>query len=69
MPAADGGGRLRCVPGDPRAGAEFVVARNPQADSKLPYLVRLPLEGGLVLKARETWPSSARVYCHRFEEP
>jgi hypothetical protein len=44
------------------------VARNPQADSKLPYLVHLPLDGGLVLKARETWPSSARVYCHRFEE-
>ena len=47
----------------------FVVARNPQADSKLPYLVRLPLEGGLVLKAREPWPATARVYCHRFEEP
>lgn len=51
------------------ASAEFVVARNPQADSKLPYLVRLPLDGGLVLKARETWPTSARVYCHRFEDP
>ena len=24
----------------------FVVARNPQDDSKLPYLLRLPLEGG-----------------------
>jgi len=47
----------------------FVVARNPQPDSKLPYLVRLPLEGGLVLKAREPWPVTARVYCHRFEEP
>jgi hypothetical protein len=46
-----------------------VVARNQQADSKLPYLVQLPLDGGMVLKARETWPSSARVYCHRFEEP
>jgi hypothetical protein len=33
-------------------GASFVVARNPQADSKPPYLLRLPLEGGLVLKAR-----------------
>jgi ERCC4 domain len=50
-------------------GASFVVARNPQADSKLPYLLRLPLEGGLVLKAREPWPETARVYCHRFEEP
>jgi len=50
-------------------GASFVVARNPQVDSKLPYLLRLPLEGGLVLKAREPWPATARVYCHRFEEP
>lgn len=69
MLTADRDGRLSDVPGDSRAGAEFVVARNPQADSKLPYLVHLPLDGGLVLKARETWPASARVYCHRFEEP
>ena len=49
--------------------AVFVVARNPQDDSKLPFLLRLPLEDGLVLKARERWPTTARVYCHRFEEP
>jgi hypothetical protein len=47
----------------------FVVAHNPQADSRLPYLLHLPLDDGIVLKARETWPASARVYCHRFEEP
>jgi hypothetical protein len=46
----------------------FLVARNPDADSKLPYLLRLPLEDGIVLKARESWPASARVYCHRFEQ-
>ena len=58
------------MPGtDPPPAAHFIVARNPQADSKLPYLLRLPLDGGIVLKARDTWPSSARVYCHRFEEP
>jgi len=45
------------------------VARNPQPDSRLPYLVRLPLEGGLALKTRAPWPATARVYCHRFEEP
>ena len=45
------------------------MALNPQSDSKLPYLVHLPLDDGLVLKAREKWPVSARVYCHRFEEP
>ena len=46
----------------------FRIARNPQPDSKLPYLLRLPVDGGLVLKARDTWPRSARIYCHPFEE-
>ncbi len=50
------------------AGSEFVVARNPEADSKLPYLLRLPLDGGVVLKARDTWPRASRVYCHPFED-
>ncbi|HYA00860.1 MAG TPA: ERCC4 domain-containing protein [Candidatus Binatia bacterium] len=44
-------------------GARFVVARNPDPESRLPYLVRLPLEGGLVLKAREPWPRATRVFC------
>jgi hypothetical protein len=42
----------------------FLIARNPEEDSKLPYLLHLPIEGGLVLKARDTWPRSARIYCH-----
>ncbi|MEX1262343.1 MAG: ERCC4 domain-containing protein [Actinomycetota bacterium] len=50
------------------ADSMFVIARNPQEDSKLPYLLRLPVDGGLVLKARDTWPRSARIYCHPFEE-
>jgi len=29
-----------------REPSVFVVARNPQDDSKLPFLLRLPLEGG-----------------------
>lgn len=45
----------------------FVVARNPEVDTKLPFLVKLPIEGGLVLKTRDTWPRTARLYCHRFE--
>jgi hypothetical protein len=49
-------------------GGVFTIVRNPQEDSKLPYLLRLPIEGGLVLKARDTWPRSSRVYCHSFEE-
>jgi hypothetical protein len=40
----------------------FVIVRNPEADSRLPYLLRLLLGGSLVMKARDTWPSSARIY-------
>ncbi len=44
---------------------EFVVARNPDPDSTLPFLIRLPLgEEGVVLKARDSWPRTAKVYCH-----
>ena len=46
----------------------FVVARNPDLASSLPYLLRLPVGGGLVLKAAEPWPVSSRVYCHPLEE-
>jgi hypothetical protein len=43
----------------------FEVARNPDAASRLPFLVRLPLPGGdMVLKAREPWPRTGAVYCH-----
>jgi hypothetical protein len=45
---------------------DFLVARNPEPDSTLPYLLRLPLgRDGVVLKAREVWPRTAKVYCHR----
>jgi ERCC4 domain len=44
----------------------FTIARNPDSASTLPYVVRLPLPGGeLVLKARDTWPRTEKVYCHR----
>ena len=41
----------------------FRVARNPDPDSRLPYLLWLPVDGGLVLKARDTWPRANRVFC------
>jgi hypothetical protein len=48
---------------------DLLVARNPDASSSLPYLIRIPLgPHGIVLKARETWPRTAKVYCHRAEE-
>jgi hypothetical protein len=47
---------------------DFVIARNPDEDSSLPYVVRIPLgEDGVVLKARDTWPRTAKVYCHRVD--
>ncbi len=48
---------------------EFLVARNADAQSTLPYLLYLPIDGGMWLKAKETWPRSARVYCHPAEPP
>lgn len=49
--------------------SEFVIAKNPDQESALPYLLRLPLPAGaVVLKARETWPRTAKVYCHRAVE-
>ena len=42
------------------------MARNPEEGSSLPYLVRLPLaDGAVVLKVRDVWPRTAKVYCHR----
>ena len=47
---------------------DLLVARNPDPDSSLPYLVRVPLgPAGIVVKARETWPGATKVYCHRAE--
>lgn len=46
------------------AAEKFVIAKNPDAESALPYLIRLPIDGGLVLKARDVWPRTGRVYCH-----
>jgi hypothetical protein len=44
---------------------KFVVGRNPDPDSRLPYLVQLPIDGPLVLKVRDTWPRTSRVFCAR----
>ncbi len=46
--------------------ARFLIANNPDPDSSLPYLLRLPVgPDGLTLKAKEPWPRTAKVYCHR----
>jgi hypothetical protein len=48
------------------AHEDFVIARNPEEGTTLPYLLRLPVgPDGIVLKAKETWPRTGKVYCHR----
>lgn len=47
---------------------DFVIARNTEAGSTLPYLLRIPLGEGILLKAKDTWPRTGKVYCHRVEE-
>ena len=43
----------------------FRVARNPDPDSTLPFLLRIPVPGeALVLRAGQLWPRTSRVYCH-----
>ena len=56
------------LPVAPGFERRFVVARNPDVESSLPYVLRLPVGGGLTLKAAEPWPVSTRVYCHPLEE-
>ncbi len=48
---------------------EFVIARNPDEASSLPFLIRLPLgPNGVALKVRDTWPRTSKVYCHRADD-
>jgi hypothetical protein len=43
---------------------ELLIARNPDPDSALPYLLRVPISGGLVIRTKGTWPRTAALYCH-----
>ena len=43
---------------------ELVIARNPDPDSSLPYLLKLPIGGGLVFRTKGTWPRTSALYCH-----
>ena len=45
----------------PVVSSAFLIARNPEADSTLPFLIFIPIDGGLWLKARESWPRASRV--------
>lgn len=48
---------------------EFVIVRNPDPASTLPFLLRLPLGSrSIILKAKATWPRTAKVFCHPASE-
>ncbi len=43
--------------------AQFLIAGNPEPDSRLPYLLWVPLAGqGLAFKAGGTWPRTNAIY-------
>ncbi len=43
---------------------ELLVAANPDPDSRLAYLLRLPLGGGMVFRTSGTWPRTKALYCY-----
>lgn len=45
-------------------GMELVIAPNPDPESTLPYLLWLPLGGGLVFRTKGTWPRTNALYCY-----
>lgn len=43
---------------------QLLIARNPDSESSLPYLMLVPIGEGLVFRTKETWPRTSAVYCH-----
>jgi hypothetical protein len=42
---------------------ELLIAANPDPDSTLAYLLRVPLGEGIVLRTSGTWPRTKALYC------
>jgi hypothetical protein len=43
---------------------ELLIAVNSDPDSRLPYLLRVPLAGGMVFRTSGTWPRTTALYCY-----
>lgn len=43
---------------------ELLIARNPDPDSRLPFLLRVPLSGGMVFRTSDTWPRTKALFCY-----
>ena len=41
-----------------------MIARNPDPESRLAYLLRLPLGDGMVFRTSGTWPRTTALYCY-----
>lgn len=44
--------------------SNLVIAVNPDPDSRLPYLLRLPIHGGLLFRTAGTWPREKALFCY-----
>lgn len=44
--------------------SEILIAVNPDPESRLRYLLRLPIEGGIVLRTSGTWPREKALFCY-----
>jgi hypothetical protein len=54
-----GGRSARLSPVD-----ELLIAHNPDPDSTLPFLLRVPLGVGLVFRTSGTWPRTKALFCY-----
>lgn len=43
---------------------ELLIAANPDPDSRLAYLMRVPLGEGIVLRTSGTWPRTKALFCY-----
>lgn len=43
---------------------ELLIGVNPDPDSRLPYLLRVPLGAGMMLRTSGTWPRTKALYCY-----
>ena len=43
---------------------ELLIAHYPDSDSRLAYLMRIPLGDGIVLRTSGTWPRTKALYCY-----
>lgn len=47
-----------------RCVEDLLIARNPDPDSSLPYLLRVPLGAGLIFRTSGTWPRTKALFCY-----